>query len=113
MLETKVVFVEEKRKAVLQLYPLFIKSFELGEALIEAELWAKKSKGQYAGYVLTYIYGIPKAIEEYGGEGLQFQLEYVLANLTGWRGDKAKESKAIIKKYTIGLMPYKEIKERL
>ena len=96
-----------------QNYSFYIKSNELNGALNEVEKWAGQSKSYYAPYALTYIHAIPNAIAEYGGEGLQSQLNYVLANLNGWRGETAKESKAIIKKYTNGLMPYKEIKERL
>ena len=82
-----------------QNYSFYIKSDELNGALNEVEKWAGQSKSSYAPYALTYIYAIPNAIEEYGGEGLQSQLEYVLANLNGWRGETAKESKAVIKKY--------------
>ena len=80
-------------------YSFYIKSDELNVALDEVEKWAGQSKSYYAPYALTYIHAIPNAIEEYGGEGLQTQLNYVLANLNGWRGETAKESKAIIKKY--------------
>ena len=80
-------------------YSFYIKSDELNVALDEVEKWAGQSKSSYAPYALTYIHAIPNAIEEYGGEGLQTQLNYVLANLNGWRGETAKESKAIIKKY--------------
>jgi len=72
-------------------------SIELSEALREAERWAKKSKSQYAGYALTYIYNIPTAIEDYGTKGLKAQLNYVLSNLMGWRGDIARKSKATMK----------------
>ena len=82
-----------------QNYSFYIKSNELNGALNEVEKWAGQSKSYYAPYALTYIHAIPNAIEEYGGEGLQSQLNYVLANLNGWRGETAKESKAIIKKY--------------
>ena len=72
---------------------------ELGKAVGEAEEWAKESKGQYAGYALTYINAIPRAINYYGEKGLKVQLNYVLANLAGWRGDTARESKNIIQEY--------------
>ena len=77
-------------------------SNELTGALDEVEKWAGQSKSDYAPYALTYIHAIPNAIEEYGGQGLRVQLNYVLANLNGWRGETAKESKAIIKKYARG-----------
>ena len=74
-------------------------SNELNKALNEVEKWAEQSNSTYAPYALTYINAIPLAIAEYGEHGLQSQLNYVLANLNGWRGEKAKESKAIIKEY--------------
>ena len=80
-------------------YSFYIKSDELNVALDEVEKWARQSKSYYAPYALTYIHAIPNAIAEYGGHGLQSQLNYVLANLNGWRGETAKESKAVIKKY--------------
>ena len=80
-------------------YSFYIKSDELNGALNEVEKWAAQSKSDYAPYALTYIHNIPLAIAEYGGEGLKSQLNYVLANLNGWRGEKAKESKTVIKKY--------------
>ena len=82
-----------------QNYSFYIKSDELNGALNEVEKWAGQSKSYLAPYALTYIHAIPNAIAEYGGHGLQSQLNYVLANLNGWRGETAKESKAVIKKY--------------
>ena len=76
-----------------------MESIKLHTALDEAYGWAIKSKGRYAGYALTYLYDIPTAIEEYGERGLKMQLEYLLSNLIGWKGDIAKKSKAAIKEY--------------
>ena len=83
-------------------YSAYIKSDELNGALKEVEQWAKGAKSYLAPYALTYIHALPMVIAELGEHGLQTQLNYVLANLNGWRGETAKESKVIIKKYARG-----------
>jgi hypothetical protein len=49
------------------------------------------------GYALTYLNAMPIAIEMYGTEGLQSQLEYALENMGSWKGPLAREVKATMK----------------
>lgn len=50
-------------------------------------------------YALSYLNAIPQAIREGGEKGLKIQILYLLNNLPSWRGELARESKLILKKY--------------
>lgn len=55
--------------------------------------------GRYADYAKTYAKASIEAYMVYGDEGLEHQIPYVLANLSGWRGDLARNTKAELKKF--------------
>jgi hypothetical protein len=50
-------------------------------------------------YVAEYINAIPDVIEEDGTQGLLVQLEYILSNLSKWKGLEAKETKDFIRQW--------------
>lgn len=50
-------------------------------------------------YVQEYIKAIPDVIEEDGTHGLLVQLEYILSNLSQWKGLEAKTTKDFIRKW--------------
>ena len=54
---------------------------------------------QKNGYAITYA---KHALTMCHGEGLQRQILYVLDNLGGWRGDRAREVKAVLRVYSKG-----------
>jgi hypothetical protein len=56
----------------------------------------KECKNEYAQ---TYLRAIPEAIEMHGTEGFDVQLLYALSNMNTWRGETARDKKAIIKAY--------------
>lgn len=45
----------------------------------------------------VYLNSIPRAIEEFGKEGLRCQMEYCLASMSSWRGESARTVKASIR----------------
>ncbi len=75
------------------------------EAIEQARDWARDNqrKSVYAASALAYIDAIPQNRAE--GEHLgmsqdgadSIQLSYVLSNLGSWRGENARECKAVIK----------------
>ena len=50
-------------------------------------------------YALTYLQAIPQAIKEYGDRGFGVQLLYCLNNMQTWRGEIARETKKVFKKW--------------
>jgi len=50
----------------------------------------------------AYLKAIPRAIDEYGTDGLKTQILYSLANMSQWHGPLARESKEVMKKFAIG-----------
>lgn len=71
---------------------------ELIDAIQTAERECKNPFAQ------SYLCGITRAIEEGGDHGLGLQLLYCLNNMSGWRGQSARETKIIFKKYAKILM---------
>ena len=75
------------------------------EAIKEMKQWALLSKSSNAKYCLSYLEAIPRVIdlaESYNKtaiEGLKIQIEYALSNATGWKGEIAKEAKAVLRKW--------------
>lgn len=57
-------------------------------------------------YALTYLHAIPQAISECSmlqaspEHAIRIQLLYILSNMKYWKGDIAKNTKAILKKYS-------------
>jgi hypothetical protein len=55
-------------------------------------------------YALAYLNAIPQAIE-LGGQfneaivALKVQILYALSNMKSWRGEKARETKLVLKKF--------------
>jgi len=45
----------------------------------------------------VYLNAIPRAIEEFGFEGLHTQILYAISNMGTWRGEKAREVKSVLK----------------
>jgi hypothetical protein len=56
----------------------------------------KECKNEYAQ---TYLREIPEVTKMYGEDGFDAQLLYAFSNMNTWRGEKAREAKAIIKAY--------------
>lgn len=50
-------------------------------------------------YAQTYLQAIPEAIELYGTDGFDVQLLYAFSNMNTWKGERARDKKAIIKSY--------------
>lgn len=65
-----------------------------------------ESKGSYAPYAVTYARAIPQARAEARAmgmdperDGVRMQIPYILSNLSGWRGERAREVKAALKEH--------------
>lgn len=51
-------------------------------------------------YAQTYARAARRSEIEYGEEGLRVQCLYILSNLGGWRGERAREVKAVLKAFS-------------
>lgn len=77
----------------------------VNEAIKAMREWASSSPSSYAPYCLSYLKGIPAAIDsahEYNVsalEGLKVQILYALNNAGGWRGEIAREAKNVLRKW--------------
>lgn len=75
---------------------------ELSKAIVTA---LNECKNPYAQ---TYLKALPLSASEgealgvTAEEGVRTQLLYVISNMAGWRGDTARETKKILKKYSSG-----------
>jgi hypothetical protein len=56
----------------------------------------KEAKDPYAQ---AYLKNIPESIEEFGSHGFNVQLLYVMSNLGTWKGENARNAKAVMKTY--------------
>lgn len=56
----------------------------------------KECKNEYAQ---AYLQAIPEAIEDYGSDGFQVQVLYAYSNMSTWRGETARNCKAVIKDF--------------
>ena len=75
------------------------------QAISKAHEWSMTTPySANKGAAQAYIEAMPMAEDEgammYGNpaKGRAVQILYILSNLQGWRGEEAKESKAILKK---------------
>jgi hypothetical protein len=50
-------------------------------------------------YAKSYAHGMDRAFDEFGVEGVYFNVLYLLMNLGKWKGEQARETKAILKKW--------------
>lgn len=50
-------------------------------------------------YAQEYLKNIHEAIDQGGTKGLCIQLNYILENAKGWRGEEAKEIKKFVKEW--------------
>lgn len=66
---------------------------QLTEAL---EIAKKECKNPYAQEYLKNIYLSERL---YGGEGKKTNIRYALSNMSGWRGETAKQVKNVIREY--------------
>jgi len=48
-------------------------------------------------YAITYAKAIGEAVRLYGEQGVRYQIPYILSNLGHWRGERAREVKAVLK----------------
>lgn len=48
-------------------------------------------------YAVSYCDALPDALRLYGEAGVKVQILYILNNLGGWRGERAREVKAALK----------------
>jgi hypothetical protein len=51
-------------------------------------------------YAKAYAKASAEAAVTYGTEGLKTQVLYILSNLGSWKGERAREVKAVLKAYT-------------
>ena len=58
----------------------------------------RKATGRNAPYAKTYARAGHRAYSQYGMEGLETQILYVLNNLGGWKGPEAKQVKRELKR---------------
>jgi hypothetical protein len=75
------------------------------QELFDAIQVAKEAKDPYAQ---AYLDALDRSIEEGGVRGLRSQLLYVACNLNYWRGENARETKKIFKKWDKILDKYSE-----
>lgn len=77
------------------------KNFNINEAIQKMKEWARLNahKSVYASNCFSYLKAVPEVIEDYGTEGLKVQLIYAIANVGGWRGSEARESKKVIREW--------------
>lgn len=69
----------------------------MDQELINAiETARKECKDPYAQ---SYLRAMPTAESAYGDEGIGMQLLYCLDNMSGWRGENARATKLVFKKY--------------
>ena len=47
----------------------------------------------------AYAHGMEAAYHSYGVEGVKTQVLYLLSNLARWRGDQARATKAVLKRF--------------
>ncbi len=66
---------------------------ELKQAVITALSECKDS------YAQTYLKALPLSFDEHGDKGVGIQLLYCLNNMQTWRGESARETKKIFKKW--------------
>ena len=63
----------------------------------------------YKGYALTYVNALPSAAiegQQMEGDpfkGIRMQIPYILGNIQYWKGEEAKASKEVLKKYHVSL----------
>jgi len=50
-------------------------------------------------YAQSYLHATDEALRDYGYKGLHVQLLYCLSNMQYWRGETARRTKAVFKKY--------------
>ncbi len=50
-------------------------------------------------YAKAYAAAAMEAAAKHGQEGLRVQVMYMLCNLRGWKGERAREAKAALKDY--------------
>ncbi len=62
-------------------------------------------------FALTYLNALPDAESMYGREGVSVQLLYCLNNMSTWRGENARATKLIFKKWVV-LLAHKPKKGR-
>lgn len=60
------------------------------------ETTQKECKNRYA---LAYLDAMPVAATDYGKHGVIVQLMYAMSNMQTWRGENARNSKAVIKQF--------------
>ena len=51
-------------------------------------------------YAISYLNNLEQSYSQYGLEGIRIQLLYILSNTQHWRGEKARQSKKILRKYS-------------
>ena len=48
-------------------------------------------------YAVSYAKALPLAAQQYGERGIKYQIGYILSNLGGWRGERARQAKTALK----------------
>lgn len=72
------------------------------EGVDENIIFALEVAMAYSGvdtYAKSYAHGMERAYDEYGVEGVHFNVLYLLMNLGDWKGEQARETKKILKKW--------------
>ena len=78
---------------------IFYEEKDRNEIFKLLEIVMNDANGGHADYAKTYAKHAFKAFYEYGDDGLQTQIAYVLSNLQSWRGDLARSTKAGLRKH--------------
>ena len=66
---------------------------EVADAVATAQRECKDS------YAQAYLEALPIAAEEYGAKGILVQLLYALNNMSTWRGETARATKATLRAF--------------
>lgn len=50
-------------------------------------------------FAMTYAHAMTMSFDRYGIDGVKTQVMYMLNNMASWKGEEARESKKILKKW--------------
>ena len=70
---------------------------EVWRVLVDTRFEIIKARFRHQEYAEVYALNYNEAYTAYGIDGLKTQILYVQCNLSHWRGDKARETKKLLK----------------
>ena len=50
-------------------------------------------------YAMSYAHAMTKSFDQFGIDGVKFQVMYMLNNMGSWKGEEARNAKKILKKW--------------